>query len=409
MKTIRKFSLITALWLFSLVSISTVASVDENGSSQLSSLTSKVEWGKTGQYIVVGTWENGLTIYEATSQTLLTHIPYSETGVIVDLALSPDETMVVARGETEDSINIWDTSSGQLLYTLQSDVGTLSFAWSANGRLFASAGTEGTRIWDISVGQMLFNIPARAEDTPKIAFSEDDKLAISWSGLVDIWDVSTQQRITRVALSGLRASVQWHSDNLHLLMPSTSILREGTFHTIQVWNTDTEQITQEFSGFPAQITSAVWSPDESTIVSTSLNGQVYITDVVTGETRMLMSADERILSAAWSPYGGQVVVGIPLNTEIHLEEGAFLRSIDLSNGILVIIPTVSFEQLQSIANHCVISLQHPAQVGLLDAAMDKLRTQDSVSEVLQQLETLSSHPRNPCIDDLIAIAEVMQR
>lgn len=122
-----------------------------------------------------------------------------------------------------------------------------------------------------------------------------------------------------------------------------------------------------------------------------------------------MSGNGRILSAAWSPYGGQVVVGIPLNTETHLEEGAFLRSIDPSNGILVIIPTVSFEQLQSIASRCAISLPHPAQVGLLDAAMDKLRTQDSVSEVLQQFETLSSHPRNACIDDLIAIAEVMQR
>jgi len=403
-----RITLIIVLCLLGMASIISVGYADENGQPRFSTLTSKVEWGQTGQYIVVGTWENGLSIYEATSRNLLIHIPYSETGAVVDLALSPDETMIVARGETEQSVKIWDTSSGQLLHILQTDVGTLSFAWSSNGRWFASAGTAGTRVWNVSDGQTLFHIPARAEDTPKIAFSQDDKLAISWSGLVDIWDISTQQRIKRVLLSGLRASVQWGSDNLHMLMPTTSILQEGTFHTIKIWNVDTEQVTQEFSGFPDRLTSAYWSPDESKILSTSFNGQVYITDVTTGETKTLMSVDERVLSAAWSPYGGQVAVGIPLGTEVRLEADTFLSSMDTTEGIAVIVPTMTLEQLQIIANRCAISAQQIAQVDW-DALIDNLLTQDNVSEALQQLEALPPNTRNACIDDLIAVAEAIQR
>jgi WD40 repeat protein len=252
---IRKLACITALWPFSLVSISSVASVDENGSSQLSSLTSKVEWGKTGQYIVVGTWENGLTIYETTSQNPLRHIPYSETGVIVDLALSPDE-QVIALVHDNSVITLWDIHTAQQLSRLESGaVGINRITWNPDGNFLASSSAGDSHVWDLSTREILFSM-ASGEEFPIIGFSSDGRLVRSSAQQIQIWDVASQQLMQRMQVVGLRSSVQWSEDNTRLLVSNISLRPEGAFYSIQILNTETWEVLQEFEEFPAQITSA---------------------------------------------------------------------------------------------------------------------------------------------------------
>lgn len=401
----KKVILSVVLFTFVISCITSLVYAQSDQQFQLDSLTSKVVWGADGQHIVIGTLKNGIIVYDVTLQEQIVHIPYSETGPVGDFALSPDGRRILSRDINQD-IRIWNASTGETLQNVQTDANILSVAWSPDGQFFASSGLNGTQVWNAYTLEMIFYVPEMTEDTPKLAFSQDNKLVISWATLLDIWDTSTRQRTKRVRLSGLRASVEWSKNNQYILMPSTFNLQEGTSHRLRIWDVNNEQIIQEFSGFPTYITSARWSPDETEILSTDLQGDVYLTDIATGTTTILMSSNQRIFSAAWSYYSGRIVVGVAVPTSSEVEDAVFINS-QYPAEIKIIVPTPSLERLAAIAELCVQdSATRSAEVNNLTrqapAALDDLPA------FVAQVEALSDDAIPPaCKADLLAVASVL--
>jgi WD40 repeat protein len=353
-----------------------------------SNLVLNVDWGMKGTFIAIATRSEGVKMVDAVTGQVSETIPFAETGTIWGAALSPDETQLSTVGN-DPTVKIWNTATGELEYSLEGHFfGPNAASWGMNSTLLATGSYGGypdnVRIWDVTSQQTLFTIPL-GDDSPRLALNSDNKLAISVVTKLEIWDVASQQMLVRKVDSGLRQSIEWSDDNRHLLIANMQILAEGEVYSIEIWDTETMEIVREFKDFPYQLTSATWNPDETKILSTDVMGTVRITDSVTGESAVIFQSDQLILSADWSPFGGQVAVGVAVGADAQPARGVVTR--DSIPGLAIVVPFASFEQLETLGEACGITGLTRANVAKVVAKDDACgRDFNAVAEALMAQE-----------------------
>jgi len=104
--------------------------------------------------IAVGT-SIGLELHKAETLELIGFL-VGHTGSVLSVAFSPDgETL--ASGSSDNTIKLWDVSSGVLLRTLTGHTGNvLSVAFSPDGKTLASGSSDDTiKLWDESRGALI--------------------------------------------------------------------------------------------------------------------------------------------------------------------------------------------------------------------------------------------------------------
>jgi len=89
-------------------------------------------------------------------------------------------------------VRLWEVSSERLLATLQGQTGGVrSVALTADGRLLASGGQDGTlRLWDVVSRRLLATLQGHASPVGGVAFSADGRLLASGGldGTVRLWE-----------------------------------------------------------------------------------------------------------------------------------------------------------------------------------------------------------------------------
>jgi WD40 repeat protein len=110
------------------------------------------------------------------------------------VAFSPDSARL-ASASSDNTVRIWDASSGQCLQTLEGHSGMVnSVAFSPDSARLASASDNNTiKIWDASSGKCLQTLEIHSGTVKSVAFSPDSARLASASSdkMVKIWDVSS--------------------------------------------------------------------------------------------------------------------------------------------------------------------------------------------------------------------------
>jgi WD40 repeat protein len=103
-----------------------------------------------GRLVASGNDDGTVTLWEATSGQLLVTL-HGHTGRVIGVALNGDGQLAASGGQ-DRTVNLWAARSGQLLATLQGHTGpVVSVALSGDGRLLASGSDDGTiMLWDTS-------------------------------------------------------------------------------------------------------------------------------------------------------------------------------------------------------------------------------------------------------------------
>ena len=72
---------------------------------------------------------------------------------------NPNSKYIVS-GSSDHTVRIWEASSGELLRTLEGHTDMVnSVAWSPDGKYIASSSDDGTvKIWDASSGEEVFKV-----------------------------------------------------------------------------------------------------------------------------------------------------------------------------------------------------------------------------------------------------------
>jgi WD40 repeat protein len=165
-------------------------------------------------------------------------------GWTLGVAFSPDGSMVATTG-SDGSVRIFDARSGEVLKSLSSRMAGFygrtegprlhAVEWSPDGSRLLAVGRRVTSVWDIDSGRLLHELPAGAVHTGfRAAWSPDGAyLLLGGSTGVGIWAAESGEKVGEVP-SGEVRSVALSPDGARLAIAAS----DGT---ARVWNWRTSE------------------------------------------------------------------------------------------------------------------------------------------------------------------------
>ena len=289
------------------------------------------------------------------------------------VAWSPDETML-ATASMDGTANVWDTQSGQLLYTIEGHESRVNVAiWSPDGISLATAGEDGTlRIWKAVNGELVNSIETNAGAVTSLAWAPnsgrivsgqgngslhiwdavsgklletlrghegmisdlewspvDDRLASAdGSGNVRVWNAapSTAWRLypPQAARGGAWsvAGADWSSDGHYLALAGGDVVNFDEPPSFATWDVQENRLTMENLGDTLNLMGLVadFSPNDEAILFLGYSGfpdfsalaSANVFDSTSGQIIQTFApgGEDLIRSVAWSADGSQVATGL---------------------------------------------------------------------------------------------------
>ncbi len=229
----------------------------------------------------------------------------STAGPMWSAAFSPDGRQIVT---TDDRVaQLWSAESNQLLQTLPHGDSVYDAAFSADGKMLATAAGDGAvRIWDTSRGSLLREL-RHGTGKPRyfvVALSSDGKrvAAIGIKGdVTHVWDLTTNELIGEISNPGLGyAALALSVDGRWLATTSGNVVRVF----------DTQTRAQTLTLPEPSIHRMAFDPTGSRLVTGSLTGDASIWSIP-GATKLhhLRDIGDPIDAVAFSPDGQLVFAG----------------------------------------------------------------------------------------------------
>ncbi|MGD8856814.1 MAG: hypothetical protein PVG33_10830 [Chloroflexota bacterium] len=186
-------------------------------------------------------------------------------------------------GDLEMALVHWDLESGELLNrTVIPDSGVaVDMKLSPDGKSLL-AGTIGNNLvhFDIETFTLLNRLTSdnEAEWFISAAMSPDGQTALAGGDLGDIvlFDLESGEEIRRYTPGSV-------TEGLAMLADGEQFVSAGNDHSIVRWDFASGEAIQTYNGHTSGVTSVVLTPDESQMISASADGTLILWDVASGE------------------------------------------------------------------------------------------------------------------------------
>ena len=246
-------------------------------------------------------------------------------GVTVESVAFAPNGKVIASGNADRTIRLWDRRSGRELRRLQGHQDPVTaVVFSPDGKLLASRGGQlayldnSIRLWDAATGKELRRfggvpmprLPPRRSHSGSfgwafaLAFSADCKLLASGAGDTDnldgairLWDVASGK-----ALRVLRG----HSGRLRAFTFSPAgrtLASAGADGTVRLWDADTGKERRCLRGHTGEVWSVAFSADGKTLASGGEDHTARLWNVTTGKEKEVLKGQQRAKAVAFAPDG----------------------------------------------------------------------------------------------------------
>jgi WD40 repeat protein len=255
-------------------------------------------------------------------------------GWVTAVAFSADARLL-ASGSWDETVKLWDVSTGREVQSLAQSSGIEAIAFSPNGRWLASETSDkSVGLWDAATGRELRTLssnksPRRPENLDySLAFSPDGRqLAWGTDGkTVGLWDLGAGREIRQ--FNSKRRGVIYVA-----FSPNGQRLASGDdSKTIGIWDATTGREVQTLSGHTKEVYAAAFSPDSRRLASASGDRTLKLWDVATGsEIRSFTGHTARVTSVAFSP-DGKVLASGGWDKTIRLWDVATGRCLEVLEG-----------------------------------------------------------------------------
>ena len=189
-----------------------------------------------GQYIVSGTFDSTICVWNAITGEIVAGPFTGHTGSVHSVAFSPSGQHIVS-GSSDCTICVWHAITGERVagpFTGHTDL-VNSVAFSPDGQHIVSGSTDTTAcVWNAATGKIVIgSFTGHTDSVNSVAFSPDGQYIVSGSSdnAICIWSVTTGEAITG-PLTGHTDSVKsvaFSPDGQHIV--------SGSFdYTICMWD-----------------------------------------------------------------------------------------------------------------------------------------------------------------------------
>ncbi|EIN05908.1 hypothetical protein PUNSTDRAFT_74221, partial [Punctularia strigosozonata HHB-11173 SS5] len=229
----------------------------------------------------------------------------------------------IVSGSDDNTVRMWDAESGQAVgKPFEGHTGPVySVAFSSDGRHIISASADNTiRMWDTAYGKAIGEpFRGHTDAVNSVAFSPraDDPRAVSGSAdkTICLWDTSTGKMLGEPmeGHTGVVRSVGFSPDGTRLVSGSQD-------HTIRIWDAQSQELVAgPLSGHGDIVACVAFSPDSKHVVTGSWDGTIRVWDAESGQTIVspLVGHTSPVKSVSFSPDGKYIPVGEPLRGHTH--------------------------------------------------------------------------------------------
>jgi WD40 repeat protein len=297
-----------------------------------------VEYSRDGKLLLSGAHDATIRICETAQYTAVKVI--TAHSKVSSVRFSPDAQTVIACFGFNRTVQLFDTSSGDLIQSFSTIDSAYAIAYSPNGEnlIFGSRTLEirkantralvktikvnalvrsvayshdgkyivsgcvdhSVRIWDAATGAAIGVLTGHLGDVNEVSFSSDSHLILSCSNdsSVRLWPGSLPTRSRR-----FRRNTD-PSSRLTCLAISTSgkLVASGASHIIQLWEASNGRVIRTLTGHSDRINSVAFSASEKIIVSGSEDSTIRFWDISTGSTVKSLNLNRaRAIVTALSP------------------------------------------------------------------------------------------------------------